>query len=229
MANERHPRASAMFTEYDRAANVDLFHLLAIADEEREERRRDVRGVGMLLVRRLSARRDSLPVPSYEREPVERLSRLQLELFRRHYPALEATPHGLELPAIGEAFLRFAHGDLRDAQGSEHGQPNGANAFAFAEFALLAGELQVDAPAWRALLPIFVQLQEVYVEIYWPRDRPREHWRFADYGMRQFDPSLHRDLRGDEIAALLALAGEGEPEARVTANVRRAFPGGVQI
>ncbi len=237
MGNDRHPRASAMFTELDRAANTDLLHLLPLSDAEREERVRDVRGTGMLLMRRLAARRESSALPSYDRAPIERLSRLQLDIFRRHYAAsnpLDSSAsgeaaHGLELPAIGEAFLRFAHGDLRDAQGSEHGQPNSANAFCFAEFAFLACELAIDAPAWRALAPILVQLQDVYVEVYWPRDRPRQHWRFVDYGMRQFDESLHRDLRADEIAALLALAREGEPESRATANVLRAFPAGVQI
>ena len=224
MANPRHPRASAFFTEYDHASNPDLARLLPLPPEEQEQRTRDVRSVGYLLIKRLQARREGLPLPVFERAPVERLSALQLELYRRHYPGHQ---HGMDLAALGEAFLRFAHGDLRDDTGSEHGQPNSANAFSFAEFAFLAAALGVDPAPWRALAPALVQLQEVYVVVYRPRDRPPNAWRFVDYGLRSFDAAAHRDLDAAAVGALLAAAREGDPEARATANVVRCFPAGV--
>jgi hypothetical protein len=226
LANERHPRASAFFTEYDRTFNLDLLAAQPLPPAERAQREADVKAVGFVLLSRLKARREGWPLSSADRAAVERLSAQQLALYRRHYPGPE---HGLDLPALGEAFLRFAHGDLRDAEGSEHGQPNSANLFSFAEYAFLACALGVDAAAWGALAPLFVQLQDVYVAAYRPRDRPPEAFRFIDYGMRNFDAAGHRDLAAAEIAALLAQGRSEDPEARATANVLRAFPGGVQF
>ena len=226
MANSRHPRASAFFTEYDHASNTDLAHQLPLAPEAKEQRARDVRSVGYVLIKRLQARREGRQLSLFERAPVERLSALQLELYRRHCPGNQ---YGMDLAGLGEAFLRFAHGDLRDAAGSEHGQPNSANAFSFAEFAFLAGAMGVDPEPWRALAPVLVQLQEVYVVVYRPRDRPANAWRFADYGMHNFDAGAHRDLDAAEVAALLDAAREGDPEARATANVVRCFPAGVAL
>lgn len=226
MANARHPRDSAFFTEYDNSSNPDLIDRLPLSAEEKAQRHQDVRSVGYVLIKRLAARRESRPLPQFARAPVERLSTLQLGIYRRHYPG---GAHGLDLEGLGRAFLRFVHGDLRDAEGSEHGQPNGAGAFAFAEYASLACELEIDAGPWRALQPLLVQLQEVYVTVYAPRDRPQPAWRFVDYGMNNFDPARHRDLGDEELAALLAAAREGDPEARLTANLHRAFPGGVQL
>ncbi|MBL8747058.1 MAG: hypothetical protein JNK58_11980 [Phycisphaerae bacterium] len=100
------------------------------------------------------------------------LSAVQLEILDAHYPAGsgEAVRQAYEWFATGDLFLRLLPdpqaGKWQDSEYVSNGGPNSANAFCFAEFALLAIEWGVDADRWLALLPALVGVQELFAHAF---------------------------------------------------------------
>ena len=115
-----------------------------------------------------------------------RLSELQLDLFKSRYPG---THLSMDKERLAFAFLAFANGSLRDAEGSEFGQPNSAHAFSFAEFAWLAIEMAVDVDEWTLLLPALVEMQKLYCDVYRPPEGAPQPYRWLDYGICNFNPT----------------------------------------
>jgi len=103
-------------------------------------------------------------------EIVGELSDVQLTIFERHF----GSTGELDLEPIERAFEMFANRELILV--GDGGQPNGAEYFLFAEFALLAIDHGIDA--WKWLLPTFVRTQRIFMRTYRP---PSEILSFANY------------------------------------------------
>lgn len=106
-----------------------------------------------------------------EKEALENLSSLQLDLFRDHY--LIENSDRLNYDSIQWCFLAFANGELRnpatpDDARTRPGEPDGSFFFLFAEFAAAAIECGFDAEIWAELFKTFVKAQEVFVDVYPP-------------------------------------------------------------
>lgn len=141
-----------------------------------------------VLVRRLLARAAGAPPEPMEAPTVAYLSRLQrdlvLETFGPAFPAplLEAFARF----GSGELVLEVARDDARITPRLSNGGPNGAFVFLFAEFALAALELGIDADFWPAALPAMLAAAEHYHECYGLRDGDRHvAIPFADYRDRR--------------------------------------------
>ncbi len=151
---------------------------------------------------------------------VQTWSGIQLTLLQAHYGDSDRR---LDLAALEEAFLYFASGRLRvpvvGVRGM--GEPDSAYYFAFAEFALLAVELGIDADLWEAQLPHLIWTQAVYAHMQRPIGAGPH--RFHDYRPRGkervFDPAL-ADLARASVASLRT---RDELETAHTESCRRTF------
>ncbi len=101
-------------------------------------------------------------------EAVKLISQAQLGCARRAWGDL-GVPATRE--RIARAFERFASGQLRHTLGElAVCEPDSAYYFMFAEFALLARELDVDRAEWDGLLCGLVRSQLLYAYVYGPNE-----------------------------------------------------------
>lgn len=148
-----------------------------IPPAERRQRLADMGKVAALLIERIRARASgkSGGAPFAKKSPrltelrpaVKKWSKLQLALLRGYYPAAR---HGMDLQAIDEAYLMFVSGEMRVPLVGRRGigEADSAYYFAFAEFALLAIDLSIDAADWAKLLPTLVWTQPIYCDMQRP-------------------------------------------------------------
>lgn len=170
----------AFFEEYDlRFHPSDEFGVRSgrrIKDpREQDQRVDDVVKVVEVLRSRLRTRcqdalagRVSPSLPESNPDTVSRAARLskaQLELFRHCFPDGAG---GVNLVAFRHCFERFANGDFGLRTPPRHGlrEPDSSAYFFFAEFAFLCIDSGIDAAAWRPLLNVFVQTQEIFMHVY---------------------------------------------------------------
>lgn len=217
--------ARDFFADYDAQTNPQLFKASTVLNgPQKSEREKDIRGVALTLRKRVIERTLAQEGQSRRLHPdvlsVQRLSFLQLQLYLKHYPAPDG--RDLDVESISRAFLLFANGSLRDQSGSEHGQPNSADVFSFAEFGFLACEMNIDAGDWKAVLPALVAMQSVYVDVYKPHHDPP--WRWDEFLASNFCPNAM--LRVEQIEERLKAIERVEPDLRATANAGDAFKGG---
>lgn len=132
-------------------------------------------GLRDLLKRRLFLRRDAIAsressgdLPTYDRQVVQRLSALLLQLMASVFgPDLADR---MVLARIGRAHDLFASGRLRRRTNPQirvpNNVPDGAAIFFYSEFALLTIDLGIDAEAWRRLLPALVRMPALYFKVH---------------------------------------------------------------
>jgi hypothetical protein len=115
-------------------------------------------------------------VSSSLRPVAERLSKVQLDLFREFFSDGKGA---IRFDVFQSAFEQFANGELRNpalspkdpATGdviSAVGEPDGGFFFLFAEFAFLCIDSGIDRAEWSAALKTFVKSQEIFMHIYRP-------------------------------------------------------------
>jgi len=127
-------------------------------------------------------------------------SRIQLDLLFHYYGDGQG---GFRVEEVEMAYLMFAAGELRVPLSNRRGigEADSAYYFAWAEFALLAGELGIDAASWDALLRTLVWTQGVYTHMQRPIGaRP--------HGFHQYGP------RGRERVFTLAVAADAHAKVR---------------
>ena len=107
------------------------------------------------------------PVPAALKPAVERLSKMQLDLFKEFFPNGAG---GISLDPFQGAFEQFANGQLRPPGGSpDHiGEPRGDFYFLFAEFAFACVDSGIKKDEWEPLLRTFVKTQEIFIHVYRP-------------------------------------------------------------
>lgn len=191
-------RHAAYFCALDEA--TDAAAVMAhpeIPQPERRQRLADMGKVATVLVERIRARAagknggalfaKTSPRLGELRAAVKKWSKLQLSLLRGYYPA---TPRGMDLEAIDEAYLMFVSGEMRVPLVGRRGigEADSAYYFAFAEFALLAIDLSVDTADWRKVLPTLVWTQLIYCDM--QRPLGRGPYGFHDYLPRGRDRSF---------------------------------------
>ena len=95
------------------------------------------------------------------------ISKLLSGLFERYFTD---TAGDLDMTPLEEAFEKFANGELRDPNEGENPdyEPDSGFYFAFAEFALVAIEANIDQDVWSPLLNALVRTQEVFLSAYQP-------------------------------------------------------------
>jgi hypothetical protein len=180
--------------------------------------------------------------PAVEELPggiLERLSGLQLEIFRWHFPGSDA---GIDLSGFDAAFVAFSVGRLVPAVRTTtywNGLPNSANFFMFAEFAIHAIEKNESVEAWVKLLPTLVRCQELYTRVFAPyckrngvqREVARPRRTFGMYGGWCPTPDdIDVTIRAlEDEYRLLGLDSSNLPGLieRHVLNARCAFPLGV--
>lgn len=219
MSGDRFARERAFFAAYDAATNP-----LLVGRPLPPERLEAVVAVGRTLVNRVGDRqagRTGAPRRGPHDRWVRLLSTLQLDLYRAHFGLPGG---GLDYGPLGDAFLRFANGDLRDAEGSEHGQPNGPGALLFAEFALLARDWRLpDWAVWRPLLPALVSMGRVWARAYQPPAGRLWEWSaWTFHGYRSDARYSDEELAGLR-EGYAALAFDDEAERALRALALQAF------
>ncbi len=201
MDEQQRARARAFFAAYDAAT-----HPMAAGPALPPARLWAMEAVSKTLINRVRDRLQGAAGPprlGAQRAWVEQLSALQLGLYRAHYGLQGGA---LDYGPLGEAFLRFANGDLRDARGSEHGQPNGAGALLFAEFALLVRDWSLpDWAAWRPLLPALARMGRIWLRVYAPPPETLRQWDAWSYV--NYRPG--RRFTEEELGAELAVLRQG--------------------
>jgi hypothetical protein len=169
---------------------------------------------------------------------VRKLSTLQLELMRSHFP--DPGRRSLDFDAFEEAFSMFANGQLRLQlpSGFWTTQPSSGFFFFFAEFGLMAMEalqardevqFRKDRDDWRMLLPVMARTQEVFVKVYAPT---RGYKTLANYTAADFKADAvlaHSELHALSSHCNRARA-QTEPELvwlsrQVNDHTRDAFDG----
>ena len=183
-----------------------------------------------LMLQRLDARaKDSITGPYFEaqsaqlqaaREAAQAWSRIQLSLLLAYYGIGERE---LDLALVEEAFLMFASGELRVPVAGKrgHGEPDSAYYFAFAEFALLAAELGIDADLWEPQLPHLIWTQGVYVHMQRPLGPPP--YRFHKYSPRGRERKFNPLVAAAARELVRGLRERKQLEAVHTQNCRTAF------
>jgi hypothetical protein len=158
-------------------------------------------------------------------EFVRRVSRVQLECARRAFGDLTDP---LKLDLIERAYEHFAAGQLRHVvDGRAVCEPDSAYFFMFAEFALLAIQLDVDAQEWRGLLCGLVRAQLLYAFVYGPTgSSPRPFGKFHQL------PAEERSVP-DRYLTLLRLhfasLGPRELEYEASRHCAMFFRGDVEL
>lgn len=160
------------------------------------------------LLSRASGKLDGPPFDSRSarlagvREAVVQWSRIQLDLLHSYYGTPESS---LDLQQVEMAYLMFASGRLRVPLANRRGpgEPDSAFYFAFAEFALLAGELGVETEPWNALLRPLVWTQGVFVHMQRPvGPKPHLFHQYAPRGReRVFTPEVAAAARATVLQA----------------------------
>ncbi len=220
VATEPYARERDFFAELDRQTNADQPVLLPAA--RADEIRLLLSTLQNRLVDRLLA---ASPRACRSVTAVSDLSRIQRALFAKHFPAAAGVA-GIELPALQRALLLFVNASLRDATRSEHGQPNGAGVFFFAEFGFLAIENGIDVALWTALLPTLVQMQEIYLRVYEPAPPGGRHdWDQWTY--QHCNDALRLD--DAELVRLAANSPALPLEPLVLENLLKLSPGGIPL
>lgn len=130
-------------------------------------------------------------LPSLDKRVATRLSGLQLKIFKKHF----GTSTGqIKFASFRDAFIAFSRGDLEqgpDCVSKWNGKPDSANFFLFAEFAIQCCDLGVHANVWESILPVFVECQDLYANVFKP---------FCDDGMPITPVPCHKrgyDTYGD--------------------------------
>jgi hypothetical protein len=128
------------------------------------------------------------PLPSSPVDDVIYISRIILDVYRRHL----LTPAGtLDVDQCWGAFERFSNGELRVKLSNSvwNGEPDGAYEFSFAEFAFMAIEANINVKEWTTLLPSLVASQVIYTKAYEPDRFFREGgYLYELYGTDTFKP-----------------------------------------
>ena len=179
----------AFFKEYDRRTfpgpQIGIADNPNLSPAEKTARLADVQAMASELLKRRKQRAEEalkgnvLPaaaVSSSLRPVAERLSDVQLALFREFFPDGKG---GLRFDVFQRAFEQFANGELRNpalspkdpATGnviSAVGEPDGGFFFLFAEFAFLCVDSGIHRAEWSAALKTFVKTQEIFMHIYRP-------------------------------------------------------------
>lgn len=229
------------FCEFDNATNRSLMMNLKLSVKERGERAAVIFMTGEVLKRRVlrravwarsgSGTAEPPDLPSFEdyaieRTAIEKVSILQLDMFRRHFP----TPgNEIDVGLFWDALEMFANGELK----VEHtkgewkdwdAEPQGAFAFFFAEFAFMADDEGIHRDRWRSLMKPLLAIQEVYTAAYRPgvdagdilfEDYKRKNWSEEDM------------LTEDEKTALRQWYGplaDGDLRVQAGRNALKAFP-----
>jgi hypothetical protein len=197
-----------------------------ISESEKKSRAMQLGKLVQLLERRLNERarlENGVPLAcdvGDARDAVLTWSRVQLELLRAAYGVSE---RALDLTAVEQGFLAFSSGALRVHVHGRRGigEPDSAFYFSFAEFALLACELGIDAELWEPLLPLLIWTQDVYVHMQRPIGPPPH--RFHQFGPRGKERVLDPVVA---VAARVEIQGKStraELEELHTRNCRDAF------
>ncbi len=155
-----------------------------------------VRGANPILIDRRNARAtaamsgatgtvpSTTAVPASHAPQTNRLSRVQLDLFR------EFTPNGsggIDFARAGECMEGFANGDLRSPITASVAEPNGGFFFLFAEFAFLCIDSSIDTAEWTGLLRPFVMAQEMFIRAYPPTSRDPTVHVLDNYSFTNFN------------------------------------------
>lgn len=177
----------AFFKEYDRRTfpgpQIGINDNPNMSAAEKAARLADVQAMAPALEARRNKRAEEalkgkvLPaaaVSSSLRPVAERLSKVQLDLFREFFSDGKG---GLRFDVFQRAFEQFANGELRNpalsprdpATGdviSAVGEPDGGFFFLFAEFAFLCVDSGINRAEWSAALTTFVKTQEIFMHLY---------------------------------------------------------------
>ena len=158
---------------------------------------------------------------------VKALSGEQLKVYRQIWTtgfAKQRAPGG-EIP---RAFVAFASGGYVKDPEDFRGQPDSANFFLFAEFALVAGDdatsgskvPPADRQIWRELLPSLVGAQRAYVQAYRPPSGGL-HWSGYSFNNRKSkgdaDAGEWASDANAEIASLWKIVKEKSPAEAIAA------------
>ena len=201
--------AIRFFAAYDLATNPERKDVVLPDD-----RLTSIKIVTRLLINRVNDRLARKQPRSESAAHVAALSSLQLQIYADHFGLDDGA---LDASAFGEAFLRFANGDLRDAQRSQFGQPNGPGAFLFAEFALLVRDLKLgDWARWQPLLPGLVRMLYVYVKVYRPTT---VHWSWDDWSFLNYKGGLDEN----QLARVRADFTESDLEGQLFRLLKPSF------
>jgi len=202
----------------------------AIADADRSVRLAHLGQVSQVMLARLAARgKNQLSLPCFDpaspelagvRGPVETWSRIQAALIRGYYGIGERE---LDLEGLEEAFLLFSSGELRVPAAGRRGlgEPDSAYYFGFAEFALMACDLRIDAELWRAQLPHLIWTQGVFVYMQRPVGAPP--YRFHQYAPRGRERVFRLHVAADARDKVRGKRGREELAGVHTRNCREAF------
>ena len=186
--NDELKRQMDFFLDYDVATNPNF--LSDAGDIELAEAVQGAHGVLRLRVVGRAVNPSAQPTDALERALLTRLSDIQLQVIRRHFPGAQA---GIDVGRFDEAFIAFATSQLvPEIAVTDHwnGRPDSAFYFMFAEFAIHAIESHESEAEWAALLPTFMRCQDLYTEVFAPfcdvppgskTEIPEERRTFAMY------------------------------------------------
>ncbi|MBK8177609.1 MAG: hypothetical protein IPK67_01610 [Planctomycetes bacterium] len=154
------------------------------------------------------------------REALRLWSRIQATLLVHFFGRADGS---LDLERIAEAFLLFSAGALRIPVVARRGvgEPDSAYYFAFAEFALLSLEHDIDPQVWAAVLPHLVWTQEVYAHMQRPPG-PGPH-RFHEYAPRGRERSFSLAVAAEARERCRGLTSPAELAALHGRHCREAF------
>jgi hypothetical protein len=200
----------------------------ALAEEERQGRIQSLEFLVRVILARLDARASDRPLgpaaaPGDDtrlREALGLWSRIQTTLLVHFFGRADGS---LDLERIAEAFLLFSAGALRIPVVARRGvgEPDSAYYFAFAEFALLSLEHDIDPQVWAAVLPHLVWTQEVYAHMQRPPG-PGPH-RFHEYGPRGRERSFSLAVAAEARERCRGLSSPAELAALHGRHCREAF------
>lgn len=220
------------FAEMDLHTNMKLIRCAGLPQEEITRRLATIMVMERLLARRVLRRRKwaadgkpgPAPMPSDLTSPkgeVEHISKVLLEIYRRHL--LTGRPREY-VDNVWKAFGRFANGELRVPSTKDcpwNGEPDGAQVFCFAEFAIMAIDSCVDVYEWSAILPSHVAIQQIFMRAYAPP--PRKPLTFGSYRCENwsehkkvpdtFKDQLRLDFEVKSLDDLKIAAGEHARDA----------------
>jgi hypothetical protein len=179
-----------------------------------------------LLTSRVQERAKSLavttpPANSLIVPVIQDLSTLQLQIIDDHF----LRGGILHLDEFNDAFEMFANGELRLQLPTWNWttQPSSGYYFFFAEFALLAIDMTIDAVRWAQLAPPLVRTQHIFARVYKPAD---PNPGLASYGPCDYDPL--RIYSTTEKASLVTTHPYATPlalEQGASANAKDYLPG----
>jgi hypothetical protein len=227
--DEQVRKYGCFFCELDLHTNWKLIDLTDVPEEEATERIAIIKRMERLLFRRVMRRRKWVAernrgpaedLPSSPKGHVEYISRVLLEIYRRHLFTEGVKEY---VDQVWQAFGMFANGELRvpfTKRFPWNGEPDSAQVFCFAEFAIMAIDSGVDVYEWSTILPSHVAMQKIFMRAYYPTGKPL---RFESYKPvnwsedKQFkDPEkaqLREDFEDKKLEQLKVDAGEHARDA----------------